>query len=113
MTRDEYLKDRDLHTDKDRQYYVYRHVCFRLRERFGITHKHWSLRDWIDMSFACLTRKLDVIRRDNQAVFCVSEYAGERVVWVYSRTLKMIVTVLRADEVENNFKYMEALRLAR
>ncbi len=113
MTLEEYKKDRDLHTDKDRQYIVYRHVCYRLRERFGITHQDWNLGLWVRTSHECLTRQLEVIRRGNQAVFCASTFCGERVVWVYSRTLKMIVTVMRADEVENRFKYMEALRLAR
>jgi hypothetical protein len=113
MTLDEYISDRDDIADKERQRRVFLHVSYRLRDRFGINREHWNKYEWVTTSHACVTRQLEVIRRDNQAVFCVSTFCGERVVWVYSRVLKMIVTVLRADEVENRFKYMEAIRHTR
>jgi hypothetical protein len=113
MTLDEYIKDRDLYSDAHRRYCVYRHVGYRLRERFGIDHASYNLAQWTKVSHACVTREFEVVSRHKQAVFCASMFAGQRVIWVYSRALKMVMTVLRPDEVECQFKYMEALRLSR
>lgn len=111
MTYEEYIENRDAETTKERRYNIYRHVCYRLRERFGITHRDWNLATWNNLGFDCATRRLRVINRDKKAIFCVSRFAGQDIVWVYSRLLKCVVTVLRADEVEGKLKYMDLLRL--
>jgi len=102
MDRDEYIFHRNQAVpDSDHRYRIYRHVAMRLSERFQIPTREFNLAIWQELSFRCATRELELIHRGENASFFAGPYMRDRVIWVYARDRRCIVTAMRPDEVEN------------
>jgi hypothetical protein len=98
MTMDEYIFARDIVVNQQSRYNIYRHVTRRLYERFGIRNCRFRMAHWQRMSYLCATRQIDMVRRAGMAIFCESIYDGQKVMWVYSRELRCIVTAYTREE---------------
>jgi hypothetical protein len=110
MELDEYIKSRNEVVEPERRYNIYRHVQYRLYERFGISRVHFPMAVWEATSYACATRDIEAVHRQGQTVFCISEFQGKRIMWVYSREFRCIMTVYLADEVMFRMKYKDEER---
>jgi hypothetical protein len=110
MELSEYIKSRNEVVEPERRYNIYRHVQYRMMERFGIPRSHFPMAEWERMSYGCASRQVEALHRQGQTVFFVCEYHGRGIIWVYSREFRCIMTVYMADDNMYQMKYKDEER---